>query len=78
MLYAIGIMLLIGLGTGLTWTVLQNFYFLIRTRPFAASLFLSLIFMVFFSSLNSFLKLCFMVLLISLAMIHVERMKKLY
>ena len=76
-IYVIGLLLVMGVGIGLFYTAIRNYYFLIQEKPIAAIIHFLLIIATFFSSFDSFLKLCLIVLLISVEMIRVSRMKGL-
>lgn len=76
-IYVIGLLLFIGVGIGLFSTAIRNYYFLIQEKPIAAIINFLLIIATFFSPVDSFLKVCLIVLLISIEMIRVSRMKRL-
>lgn len=76
-IYVIGLLLLIGVSIGLFSTAIRNYYFLIQQKPIAAIINFLLIIATFFSALDSFIKLCLVILLISIEMIRVSRMKGL-
>lgn len=76
-IYVIGLLLVMGVGIGLFSTTIRNYYFLIQEKPIAAIINFFLLIATFFTPFDSFLKLCIIVLLISVEMIRVSRMKGL-